>query len=229
LTKLHTASTQGDNRHAPANTPGIRHVAFAVEDIDAVLAGLRARGAEFVGELERYEDSYRLCYVRGPEGIILELTEHIGCRVGPPPTNRATRRAFRKRIRLRDTCSHRAARLPIVRRGHPLRAEGRTERRVLLSRRGEAGEAAALVPTLDELRARWPHELWLLQSHKSSGELVVSDDARESSTASVLGDDPETLNRRATQRSYLAHTGRVEPMILVPRGELAATQASCAR
>jgi hypothetical protein len=85
------------------------------------------------------------------------------------------------------------------------------------------------VPTLDELRARWPHELWLLQSHKSSGELVVSDDARESSTASVLGDDPETLNRRATQRSYLAHTGRVEPMILVPRGELAATQASCAR
>jgi catechol 2,3-dioxygenase-like lactoylglutathione lyase family enzyme len=49
-------------------TPGIRHVAFAVEDIDAVVAGLRARGAELVGELERYEDSYRLCYVRGPEG-----------------------------------------------------------------------------------------------------------------------------------------------------------------
>ena len=58
------------NRPAPANTPGIRHVAFAVEDIDAVVTGLRARGAELVGELERYEDSYRLCYVRGPEGII---------------------------------------------------------------------------------------------------------------------------------------------------------------
>jgi 4-hydroxyphenylpyruvate dioxygenase-like putative hemolysin len=43
---------------------GLRHVAFAVEDIDAVVAGLRARGAELVGELERYEDSYRLCYVR---------------------------------------------------------------------------------------------------------------------------------------------------------------------
>ena len=43
LTKLHTPSTQGSNRHAPANTPGIRHVAFAVEDIDAVVAGLRAR------------------------------------------------------------------------------------------------------------------------------------------------------------------------------------------
>jgi len=57
---------------------GIRHVAFAVEDIDAVVAGLRARGAELVGELERYEDSYRLCYVRGPEGIIVELAEKIG-------------------------------------------------------------------------------------------------------------------------------------------------------
>jgi len=78
LTKFHTPSTQGGNRHAPANTPGIRHVAFAVEDIDAVVAGLRARGAELVGELERYEDSYRLCYVRGPEGIIVELAEQIG-------------------------------------------------------------------------------------------------------------------------------------------------------
>jgi hypothetical protein len=71
-------SNQGDNRHAPANTPGIRHIAFAVEGIDAVVAGLRARGAELVGELERYEDSYRLCYVRGPEGIIIELAEQIG-------------------------------------------------------------------------------------------------------------------------------------------------------
>ena len=78
LTKFHTPSPQGGNRHAPANTPGIRHIAFAVEDIDAVVAGLRARGAELVGELERYEDSYRLCYVRGPEGIIVELAEQIG-------------------------------------------------------------------------------------------------------------------------------------------------------
>jgi catechol 2,3-dioxygenase-like lactoylglutathione lyase family enzyme len=61
-----------------ANAPGIRHVAFAVEDIDAVVAGLRARGAELVGELERYEDRFRLCYVRGPEGIIVELAERIG-------------------------------------------------------------------------------------------------------------------------------------------------------
>jgi len=78
LTKFHTPSDQGGNRHAPANTPGIRHVAFAVEDIDAVVAGLRARGAELVGELERYEDGYRLCYIRGPEGIIVELAEQIG-------------------------------------------------------------------------------------------------------------------------------------------------------
>ena len=78
LVKFHSPSNQGDNQHAPANTPGIRHIAFAVEDIDAVVAGLRARGAELVGELERYEDSYRLCYVRGPEGIIIELAEQIG-------------------------------------------------------------------------------------------------------------------------------------------------------
>ena len=64
--------------NAPANTPGIRHVAFAVDDIDAVAVSLRARGAELVGEVERYEDSYRLCYVRGPEGIIVELAEQTG-------------------------------------------------------------------------------------------------------------------------------------------------------
>jgi len=78
LAKFHSPSSQGGNRHAPANTPGIRHIAFAVQDIDAVVDGLRARGAELVGELDRYEDSYRLCYVRGPEGIIIELAERIG-------------------------------------------------------------------------------------------------------------------------------------------------------
>ena len=77
LTKFHTPSSQDDNRHAPANTPGIRHVAFAVEDIDDVVADLRARGAKLVGELGWYENSYRLCYVRGPEGIIVELAEQI--------------------------------------------------------------------------------------------------------------------------------------------------------
>lgn len=78
LTKFHSPPIQSGDRCALANTPGIHHVAFAVEDIDAVVAGLRARGAELVGELERYKDSYRLCYVRGPEGIIIELAEQIG-------------------------------------------------------------------------------------------------------------------------------------------------------
>jgi catechol 2,3-dioxygenase-like lactoylglutathione lyase family enzyme len=78
LVKLYSPSDQGDNRHEPANTPGLRHLAFVVQDIDAVVAGLRAHGAELVGELERYGDSYRLCYVRGPAGIIVELAEQIG-------------------------------------------------------------------------------------------------------------------------------------------------------
>jgi catechol 2,3-dioxygenase-like lactoylglutathione lyase family enzyme len=77
LTKFHAPASQGASPQAPANTPGIRHIAF-VEGIDVIVAGLRARGAELVGALERYQDSYRLCYVRGPEGIIVELAEHIG-------------------------------------------------------------------------------------------------------------------------------------------------------
>src|SRR3954452_3666915 len=78
LTKFHAPEGRGGDRHAPANTPGIRHLTFAVDDLDAVLARLRGHGAELVGEVERYEDSYRLCYVRGPEGIIVELAERIG-------------------------------------------------------------------------------------------------------------------------------------------------------
>jgi catechol 2,3-dioxygenase-like lactoylglutathione lyase family enzyme len=78
LTTFHAPSVRGGDRHAPANTPGLRYVAFAVDDIDAVVASVRARGAEPVGEVERYEDSYRLCYVRGPEGIIVEVAEQIG-------------------------------------------------------------------------------------------------------------------------------------------------------
>ena len=78
LSKFHAPSGRGGDPHAPANTPGIRHLTFAVDDIDAVVARLRARGAELVGEVENYEDIYRLCYVRGPEGIIVELAEKIG-------------------------------------------------------------------------------------------------------------------------------------------------------
>lgn len=78
LTKYHRPSIAGGDGQATANTPGIRHIAFAVEAIETVVAGLRARGFELVGELECYENLYRLCYVRGPEGIIVELAEKIG-------------------------------------------------------------------------------------------------------------------------------------------------------
>jgi catechol 2,3-dioxygenase-like lactoylglutathione lyase family enzyme len=78
LAKFHSPSNQDEHGHAPANAPGIRHITFSVDDIDALVASLRARGVELVGELERYKDIYRLCYVRGPEGIIIELAERIG-------------------------------------------------------------------------------------------------------------------------------------------------------
>lgn len=68
----------GDDEPAPANAPGIRHILFVVDDVKASLASLEAHGGELVGELVNYEDSYWLCYVRGPAGIIVELAEKIG-------------------------------------------------------------------------------------------------------------------------------------------------------
>lgn len=64
--------------HAPPHTLGIRRILFAVEDIEDVVARLREHGAELVGELVQYEKSYRLAYVRGPEGILVGLAEKIG-------------------------------------------------------------------------------------------------------------------------------------------------------
>lgn len=79
LMKYHTpAAISGVPEDAPANTLGIRRIMFAVEDIDDDVARLRARGAELVGEVVRYEDSYRLCYIRGPEGIVVALAEELG-------------------------------------------------------------------------------------------------------------------------------------------------------
>ena len=63
---------------APVNTLGIRRIMFTVDDIDDVVARLRAHGAELVGEVVQYEDTYRLCYIRGPEGIIVALAEQLG-------------------------------------------------------------------------------------------------------------------------------------------------------
>lgn len=62
---------------APVNTLGVGRLMFAVEDIDDVLARLQARGAELVGELARIEDSWRMCYLRGPEGVLVALAEKI--------------------------------------------------------------------------------------------------------------------------------------------------------
>jgi len=77
LTKFHTPPATTAEPNATANTLGLRSVMFAVDDIDDVVARLRAHGAELVGEVEQYEDSYRLCYVRGPEGIIVALAEQL--------------------------------------------------------------------------------------------------------------------------------------------------------
>ena len=79
LMKFHSpAAITAGPANAPANTLGIRRIMFAVDDIEDVLARLRTHGAELVGGLEQYEDSYRLCYVRGPEGIVVALAEQIG-------------------------------------------------------------------------------------------------------------------------------------------------------
>jgi len=78
LTKFHNPTVvTAEPKNAPVNTLGIRRIMFAVDDIEDVLARLRTHGADLVGELEQYEDSYRLCYVRGPEGIIIALAEQL--------------------------------------------------------------------------------------------------------------------------------------------------------
>jgi catechol 2,3-dioxygenase-like lactoylglutathione lyase family enzyme len=78
LSKFHTPpAISSEPQNAPANTLGIRRIMFAVDDLDDVIARLRTHGAELVGEVAQYEDSYRLCFVRGPEGIILGLAEQL--------------------------------------------------------------------------------------------------------------------------------------------------------
>jgi catechol 2,3-dioxygenase-like lactoylglutathione lyase family enzyme len=67
-----------DHRRAPVNALGYLRVMFTVEDIDDTLRRLRERGAELVGELVQYENSYRLCYIRGPEGILIGLAQELG-------------------------------------------------------------------------------------------------------------------------------------------------------
>ncbi|MFB7340185.1 VOC family protein [Streptomyces hydrogenans] len=79
LAQYHHPEAVGDRSpHPPPNTLGIHRVMYAVDDIDDTLARLRPHGAELLGEVARYEDVYRLCYLRGPSGIIVALAEEIG-------------------------------------------------------------------------------------------------------------------------------------------------------
>ena len=77
LSRFHTPPANTAEPNAPVNTLGYRRVMFAVTDIEDVLARLQAHGAELVGEVVQYEDSYRLCYVRGPQGVIVALAEQL--------------------------------------------------------------------------------------------------------------------------------------------------------
>ena len=79
LDKFHApAAVRTEPKNTPVNTLGIRRLLFTVDDIEDVLARLRAHGAELIGEITQYEDMYRLCYIRGPEGIIVALAEQLG-------------------------------------------------------------------------------------------------------------------------------------------------------
>ena len=78
LTRYHTpAAVRAEPENPPPNTLGLHRVMFAVDDIDDVVGHLRTHGAELLGEVARYEDSYRLCYLRGPAGIIVALAEQL--------------------------------------------------------------------------------------------------------------------------------------------------------
>ena len=81
LSRFLTPPVVADHRNAPVNALGYLRVMFAVDDIDDTLAQLYKRGAELVGEVVQYENAYRLCYIRGPEGILIGLAQEIG-----PPT-----------------------------------------------------------------------------------------------------------------------------------------------
>jgi len=78
LSRFLVPDVVADHRRAPVNALGYLRVMFAVEDIDDTLARLRMRGAELVGEVVQYRNTYRLCYLRGPEGILLGLAQELG-------------------------------------------------------------------------------------------------------------------------------------------------------
>ena len=78
LTKFHSpAAIRPEPQNAPANTLGLRRIMFAVDNVDEVVTRLRRHGAELVGDIAKYKDIYRLCFVRGPEGIIIGLAQEL--------------------------------------------------------------------------------------------------------------------------------------------------------
>jgi catechol 2,3-dioxygenase-like lactoylglutathione lyase family enzyme len=79
LTKFHSpAAVRAEPKDAPANALGLRRIMFAVDDIEDVVARLRAHGAKLLGEVVQCEESYRLCYLRGPAGILVALAQPLG-------------------------------------------------------------------------------------------------------------------------------------------------------
>lgn len=78
ISRFITPPVVADHRNAPVNALGYLRVMFAVDDIDETLTRLRKRGAELIGEVVQYEDSYRLCYIRGPERLLIGLAEQLG-------------------------------------------------------------------------------------------------------------------------------------------------------
>src|SRR6266480_1247421 len=78
ISRFLTPPVVADHRNAPVNALGYLRVMFTVEDIDETLARLGKRGAQLVGEVVQYEDAYRLCYIRGPEGILIGLAQELG-------------------------------------------------------------------------------------------------------------------------------------------------------
>ncbi len=78
LSRFLSPSVIADNRNAPVNALGYLRVMFTVEDIDETLARLQKKGAQLVGEVVQYENTYRLCYIRGPEGLLIGLAQELG-------------------------------------------------------------------------------------------------------------------------------------------------------
>ncbi len=81
LSRFLTPPVVADHRNAPVNALGYLRIMFAVDDLDETLARLREHGAQLVGEVVQYEDVYRLCYIRGPEGLLIGLAEELGSSV----------------------------------------------------------------------------------------------------------------------------------------------------